>query len=134
MTKMPNATADHLLDSGSEIPTIELHSFDESILRTLQSLQRALLKHPVAFQAAFSGLIAEGEAFAKTPEGQKLKTTLEGSPFVQQLRYVFDLTTVSMLEREPPDILPSAYLDTLFMLAGSDRSDDLLDRLFGERT
>jgi hypothetical protein len=131
---MPNSTTDHLLDSESEIPTIELHSFDESTLRTLQSLQRALLKHPVAFQAAFSGLIAEGKLFEKTPEGQKLKTRLAGSAFVQQLRYVFELTTLSMLEREPPDILPSAYLDTLFMLAGSDRSDDLLDRLFRERT
>jgi hypothetical protein len=131
---MPNSKANQLLDSESDIPTIELISFDEPTLRTLQSLQRALLKHPVAFQAAFSGLIAEGRAFEKTPEGQKLKTRLEGSSFVEQLRYVFELTTVSLLEREPPEILPSAYLDTLFMLAGSDRSDDVLDRLFRERT
>lgn len=129
---MRDSTANQPLEFESDIPTIELHSFDESTLRALQSLQRALLKHPIAFQSAFSGLIAEGKRFEKTPEGQELKTKLEGSSLVQQLRYVFDLTTISLLEREPPDILPSAYLDTLFMLGASDRSDDLLDRLFRE--
>jgi len=127
---MPNSTNNQLLGSEAGIPTIELRSFDESTLRTLRSLQRALFKHPIAFQAAFSCLIAEGKLFEKTPEGQKLKTKLESSSLVQQLRYVFDLTTGSLLESEPSDILPSAYLDTLFMLAASNRSDGLLDRLF----
>ena len=60
-------------DSEGAIPAIELHDFDEATLRVLQSVQRMLLKHPIAFQAAFSALIAEGEAFAATPEGQELK-------------------------------------------------------------
>ena len=51
---------------------------------------------------------------------------------MQQLRYVFDLTTFSLLERDAPEILPSAYFDTLFMLAANNRADDVLDRLFRE--
>ncbi len=115
-------------------PTIALHDIDATTLRILQSVQRLLLQHPIAFQAAYSALIAEGRQFEKTSEGQALKARLERSPLVQQLRYVFDLTTFSLLEREEPETLPSAYIDTLFMLASSHRSDDILDRLFREMT
>ncbi len=116
--------------SDETIPTIELHDLDEASLRILQSLQSILLRHPIAFQAAFSALVAEGRAFAETPEGRVLKARLENSSLVQQLRYVFDLTTFSLLECDSPTLLPSAYIDTLFMLSGHERSDDLLDRLF----
>src|SRR5262245_33554820 len=119
-----------MADDDGTLPTIELHSIDEVTLRTLQSLQRVLMKHPIAFQAAYSALIAEGKKFEVTPEGRRLKAKLEGSSIVSQLRYVFDLTTFSLLERDSPDVLPSAYCDTLFMLAASERSDDLLDLLF----
>ena len=121
------------LESDETIPTIDLREFDESTLRILRSLQSILLRHPVACQAAFGALVAEGRMFGATPEGRELKTRLESSSLVQQLRYVFDLTTFSMLERDQPDILPSAYIDTLFMLSGHERSDDLLDRLFRGR-
>ena len=122
------------LESDETIPTIDLREFDESTLRILRSLQSILLRHPVACQAAFGALVAEGRMFGATPEGRELKTRLENSSLVQQLRYVFDLTTFSMLERDQPDMLPSAYIDTLLMLSGSSRSDDLLDRLFRERS
>jgi hypothetical protein len=112
------------------IPTLELQNFDEATLRVLHSLQRIILKHPLASQSAFSALIAEGKMFEKTLEGRELKARLEGSSMVRELRYIFDLSTFSLLEHEPLDILPSAYLDTLFMLARSDRSDELLDCLF----
>jgi hypothetical protein len=121
-----------MLEPDETVPTIELHDFDESTLRTLQSLQSALLRHPIACQAAFSTLVAEGRIFEKTPEGRELRARLENSSLVRELRYVFDLTTFSLLERDPSDILPSAYVDTLFMLSGIDRSDHLLDRLFRE--
>ena len=121
-----------MLGPDETIPTIELHDFDESTLRILQTLQGILLRHPVACQAAFGALVAEGRMFGETPEGRELKARLENSSLVQQLRYVFDITTFSMLDRDPPDILPSAYIDTLFMLSGYARSDDLLDRLFRE--
>lgn len=115
-------------------PTIELHDVDATTLRILQSVQRLLLQHPIAFQAAYSALIAEGQQFEKTSEGQVLTARLERSPLVQQLRYIFDLTTFSLLEREEPEALPSAYIDILFMLAANQRSDDILDRLFREVT
>jgi hypothetical protein len=123
-----------MLTLDETIPTIELHDFDESTLRILQALQSMLLRHPIAFQAAFNALIAEGRMFGETPEGRELKTKLENSSLVQQLRYVFDLTTFSLLERDASSMLPSAYIDTLFMLGGNERSDHLLDRLFRQLT
>ena len=102
------------------VPDIELHNFDESCLRVLRNIQKIILKHPIVCQAVFSALISEGEKFAATPEGRTLKTTIEGSSVVQQLQYLIDLSTFSVLERNPPDVLPSTYIDTLFMLANSD--------------
>jgi hypothetical protein len=121
-----------MFEPDETIPTIELHDFDEATLQVLRALQTALLKHPIACQAAFNALVAEGAKFAATPEGREWNAKLENSTLIHQLRYVFDLTTFSLLERESPDILPSAYIDTLFMLSGADRSDHLLDRLFRE--
>jgi hypothetical protein len=122
-----------MIEEDQGVPTLQLYNFDKTCLRVLQSLQGVLLKHPVAFQAAFSALVSEGEEFAKTPEGRELKTKLQCSLVVQQLQYVFDLGTLSILERNPQDILPSEYIDTLFMLANSDKSDSLLDDLFGRQ-
>jgi len=133
--KVPQAAkidGDTMSGSDDGIPTIELHDLDASTLGVLSALQRMILKHPIAFQAAFSALIAEGKSYEKTPEGRDAKARLENSPLVHQLQYVLDLTTFSLLERAPPDILPSAYIDTLFMLSASDHSDTLLDRLFWE--
>lgn len=114
------------------VPTIELREFDESCLRLLRNLQGVLLKHPVAFQAAFSALVSEGEKFAQTPEGHEIRNRLERSPIVHQLQYAFDISTLSLLERDSPSILPSAYIDVLFMLANSEDADRVLDQLFAE--
>jgi hypothetical protein len=112
------------------VPTIELRELEDPALRVLRALQLALLKHPVAGQAAFNALLAEGRAFAATEAGRVLKQRLEHSVLLQRARLVFDLTTLSMLEENPPDVMPSTYVDVLFMLGSSDRSDEILDRLF----
>jgi hypothetical protein len=116
-----------------ELPVFELHDLDSRALRVLRTLQAALLKHPVASQAAFNALLAEGRRFAATPEGGALKAKLERSELVHRARLVLDFATLSLLEQDPPDVLPSAYLDVLFMLASSQRSDEILDAVFSER-
>lgn len=117
--------------TGDErLPAVELHDFDDRAVRVVRTLQLALLKHPMAGQAAFNALLAEGRAFAKTAEGRALRAKLERSELVHRARLVFDFATLSMLEQSPPDVLPSAYVDVLFMLGANRRSDEILDKVF----
>ncbi|WP_437317531.1 hypothetical protein [Sorangium sp. So ce385] len=96
-----------------------------AILRRAQLL---VLKHPVAAQAAFAALIAEGRRFAATPEGTEWAAALAGSDLVRRGRQVWDAVGMNMLEDDPDAILPSAYLEALLRAA---RSPDLEDALRG---
>ena len=100
------------------IPRIELKDAATVEAALLRSLQRALLTHPVACQAAFTALLSEGRHFAATPEGQAWRDRLVHSSLLQQARLVFDLTTLGMLEERAGEV-PSSYLDALFMAAAS---------------
>ncbi|WP_437570958.1 hypothetical protein [Sorangium sp. So ce542] len=96
-----------------------------AILRRAQLL---VLKHPVAAQAAFAALIAEGRRFAATPEGAEWAAALAGSDLVRRGRQVWDAVGMNMLEDDPDAILPSAYLEALLRAA---RSPDLETALRG---
>jgi hypothetical protein len=112
-----------------DLPTVALPP-SEILVQVLQRLQALILKHPVAAKAAFDALIAEGRVFARTPEGKIWHERLARSELLHRARLVLDLPGLSMLERDRPEVLPSAYLDTLFMLASSRKPDELLDPLF----
>jgi hypothetical protein len=115
--------------AGDGLPTVYLPS-SETTLWVLRRLQALVLKHPVAAKAAFDALIAEGRAFAQTPEGKGWLDKLAASELLHRARLVLDFPGLSMLERDSPEVLPSAYLDTIFMLASSRKPDELLDPLF----
>jgi hypothetical protein len=91
--------------------------------------QLVLLKHPIAAQAAFAALIAEGRRFAKTPEGATWMAALSGSDVVRQLRPVWEAVSLDMLEDDPDTIVPSAYLEVLLKAAKSTDLDALLRKL-----
>jgi hypothetical protein len=114
---------------GSNLPRLELHDATAAETAVLRSLQRALLTHPVACQAAFTALLSEGRRFAETPEGQLWRERLVHSSLLQQARLVFDLATLGMLEGDTGE-MPSGYLDALFMAATSGDADAVLNRLF----
>jgi hypothetical protein len=118
-------------EDAAGIPLVDLHDPDNAAIPVLRSLQRMLLKHPVAAQALFAALVAEGRRFARTAEGKAMQSKLEHSPLVQQASHVLDMSTLSLLEENPVDFLPSNYLDVLFMLAGDPDSDRILSELFG---
>ena len=119
-----------VLASRTGIPVVDLKFADDDAEVLLRRLQAAVIQHPAAAQAIFNSLVAEGKKFADTPEGSVWKTKLQKSRLVQAARLVFDLATLSLLEEDRDAILPSTYLDILFMLASSGRSDAVLDRLF----
>jgi hypothetical protein len=100
----------------------------------LRRLQSALLTHPVACQAAFTALLAEGRRMAATPEGQAWRGRLIHSSLLRQVRLIFDLSTLGMLEEDrAAGEMPSNYLDALFMLAAGGEADGVLNRLFWDR-
>lgn len=120
---------DSASSDGDGLPTVYLPS-PEMALQVLRRLQGLVLKHPVAAKAAFDALIAEGRAFAQTPEGKVWHDKLAASELLHRARLVLDFPGLSMLERDSPEVLPSAYLDTIFMLASSRKPNELLDPLF----
>jgi hypothetical protein len=112
------------------LPRIELRDPTHLEVDLVHQLQRALLTHPVACQAAFTALMAEGRRFAETNEGRAWRDRLVGSGLLQQVRLVFDLTTLSLLEEGTSAGLPSSYLDALFMIASSGDTDAVLNKVF----
>jgi len=111
------------------LPRVELRDPAAVEVALLRSVQRALLTHPVACQAAFTALLSEGRRFGATAEGRVWRERLVESSLLQRARLVFDLSTLGMLEEGGGDV-PSGYLDALFMAAASGDADEVLSRLF----
>lgn len=114
------------------LPVVRLRDRSDQQVALLRSLQLVILKHPVAAQQMFSALVAEGERFATTAEGNRWKRKLQGSELLHRARLVWEVATLWMLEKDPPGALPSTYLDAFFQAASSPDSEVLLDRLFRE--
>jgi hypothetical protein len=113
-------------DETDSLPTVYLDG-SQGALSVLRRLQALVLKHPVAAKAAFGALVAEGEAFARTPEGRECRNRLASSEILHRARLVFDLPGLSMLVREDSGPLPSSYVDAIFMLASGARSEELFE-------
>lgn len=117
-----------------ELPRVVLREPDEEIVGVLRSLQTAVLKHPVAAQAIFTGLVAEGRRFAESETGAEWKSKLAHSQLLHRSRVILEMATLWMLEEESPDVLPSSYLDAVFMAASSPDLEPLMNELFEEMT
>jgi len=105
---------------------------DDDITQALGAAQRALLSHPAAARAGFSALVAEGRAFAETPEGAHWQARLGASELVQRAHLVFDNVSLWLLEEDEQRLLPSGLIDALASASGSADRELLLDRLFRE--
>jgi hypothetical protein len=113
-------------------PRLELRDPAPHQVAVVRAIQRALLTHPVACQAAFTALVAEGRRFGETAEGGEWRSRLMRSALLQRLRLVFDVSTLGLIE-EGNGRLPSSYLDALFMIAAGGDADGLLNRVFWDR-
>lgn len=121
---MTNPVDEHVL------PRIALGDPAAIEVHLVHRLQRVLLMHPVACQAAFTALVAEGRRFADTDEGRGWRDRLTRSDLLRQVRLVFDLSTLGLLEEATSPTLPSSYLDALFMIAAGGDADAVLNRVF----
>lgn len=89
-------------------------SRDESIDRAIQQLTRAIVKYPVAAQAAYRALVREGRAFATTEEGRQIRDQLAQSDLAARLRTAWELVSLGMLRDEAPaGAIPSVLIEAL---------------------
>lgn len=89
-------------------------SRDERIDRAIQQLTRAIVKYPLAAQAAYSALVREGRAFATTDEGRQIRDQLAQSDLAARLRTGWELLTLGMLRDETPGgAIPSVLVEAL---------------------
>jgi hypothetical protein len=105
----------------------EVASDESDLFQMLDGLQRLLLLHPVAAQATFSAVVAEGRRFVETDEGRRWASVLLESPLLARLRRVWESSTLNMLEEKPTTVLPSVFIEAIFRAARSAQLDRLLD-------
>jgi hypothetical protein len=86
---------------------------DAEVLGTLHALQRAIVNHPLAAQAIFSALVAEGRAYAATDEGGRLRDRLSRSRTIHRARIAWDVATMNVLGDHEPGLMPSALVEAL---------------------
>ena len=95
---------------------------DDALGADLLLLQRTLLRHPMAAAALYRGLIAEGRAFAATPEGAEVASQLQRSAFLRRLRVAWLSVSGNLLSEHDEAILPGQLLEAL---AGAAASEDV---------
>jgi hypothetical protein len=115
---------------SAELPTLTLQPDDDELVRLLHEAQYVLLKHPVAAQAAFAALVAEGRRYARSEAGRRWEARLRGSDLIRRGRVVWEVVTLKMLEESTPNVLPTTYLDAMVNATASPELEPLLARLF----
>ena len=120
------------MTGSGDLPRVVLREREEEDVAVLRSLQTLVLAHPVAAQALFSALVAEGRAFVVTPAGREWKERLSRSSLLHRARLVFETGTMWTLDDEHSGPLPSGYLDAVFMSASDGRMEEIMNRLFRE--
>jgi hypothetical protein len=113
-----------------DLPTLTLAPDDDELQRLLREGQYLLLQHPVAAQAAFSALVAEGRRYARTEAGRQWQARLRGSDLIRRGRVVWEVVTLKMLEERPPNVMPTTYLDAMVQATASPELEPLLAKLF----
>ena len=106
------------------------HGDPDELDAVLHQLQLVILRHPLAAQALFRGLVAEGRAFARTAEGQRWAAVLADSPLIRRGGMVWDVTTLRTLDDDPETQVPSGILDAFVKVTLVDALEPLLSRLF----
>lgn len=99
---------------------------EDEAVRRLRAAQSALLKYPIAAQAAFAAMVREGRRYAETEEGEQWRRRLAGSAMLGKARTMFEGLSSGMLA-EDGAALPSTYVDGF--LQALDRN---LEEVLGE--
>ena len=75
----------------------------------------------------------EGRAFAKTPEGARLRDGLSRSPTLAKTRMVWEVLSLSAFVEKPDGALPAVFAEALVRAIKVKAVEPLLSRLFERR-
>jgi hypothetical protein len=128
-------------DSGSEFehagsaaseparPDAELSDEARALLEQLEQARAFMLRHPIASQAVFSALIAEGRRYSTTESGAVWAEGLAGSPAMTRGRELWEATSLNLLVDDEQTVLPSTWVEALLRTVELPELEQLLDRL-----
>jgi hypothetical protein len=114
---------------AEDLPEIAPPDDEADLIAVLREMQYVLLSHPVASQAAFGALVAEGRRFGRSREGESWKRRLEGSDLLRRARVVWEVASMKMLEENPSAVLPSAWIEAIAAVATRDQLEQFLSQL-----
>lgn len=120
-----------VLDGG---PAIGSEEPDGEAFEAVRTFHEVLLRYPLAAQAAFSALVAEGKAYADTPEGHDLLRRISRSKKAARLRIIWEVLTMSGMTEKPEGALPGVFLDKLARTLTVEGIEPLIARLFERRS
>lgn len=119
-------------DAEPAVPSLVLgdDGGPDALDRLIAQIQRAILGHPVAAQALFRALVAEGRRFAASADGHELAERIVDSPLVRRGRLLWDVATLRALDDDAEVDLPSALAEVFVNLTARDALEPLLSRYF----
>ncbi len=112
------------------MPGVVFREPDDEHVRVLRWVQRMVLRHPVAAQAGFRWLVAEGRAHAQTPEGAAMYARLADARLVDRLRLVWESASLGMLHDGTDEDVPEAVMEVLIAVAARGDLESFLSRWF----
>jgi hypothetical protein len=114
------------------VPAVRFTSPRDELDRVLGTLRETLMRHPVAVQAGFAALAAEGRAYARTPRGLEAARRLGQSELVSRLRLIWESLGMTAFSERVDEVLPSFFLDGILRAASEHGLEGLLSKTFDE--
>lgn len=118
-----------MIPDDDGLPELRLRAAEAELDELLADAQAVVLTHPVAAQAVYAALVAEGRRVAATPEGQALRDRLERSALARRFGEAWEVGTLNALHADAEGPFPADFGDLLFAAAQSGRP--FLGRAFG---
>jgi hypothetical protein len=101
----------------------------DELLGLLEQARVFLLRHPIASQAVFRGLVGEGRRFAASERGAAWARTLAQASAMTRAREVWEATSLNLLTADEQAVLPSTWVEALLRAVELPELDRLLTRL-----
>ncbi len=103
---------------------------DAPLIEVLRRGQRLIVQHPVAAQAMIRALVEEGDRFAQTPAGRRVRDDLARSELAARARIAWEGVTVNLLSTAEAGLVPTEIVDSILRAAREPELETLLAGLF----
>ena len=102
---------------------------DDALARFLVEMQRLVARYPYIARTLAASFVAEGHAFAQTPEGQAWHDVLSQSDLIRRGQLIWEAYALDNLLDTGPDKLPSVWVDTFSTAASHTDLESILSML-----